>query len=145
MDDPDQPTEIPTGQFVVKVQVPLVEGKGIFPTKEGKASLLVYNKDRSLKGHLGRVKGQEELYDALEKEVRKNGFKGQKGFFPAICKKDSAEVQRSTASSWRSTLRRCCPLRPGELWEATQMHYFLLLLTYFFLPTEYSCEHSKYV
>ena len=92
VDDPDQPTEIPTGQFVVKVQVPLVEGKGIFPTKEGKGSLLVYNKDRSLKGHLGRVKGQEELYDALEKEVRKNGFKGQKGFFPAICKKDSTEV-----------------------------------------------------
>merc|ERR1712168_1405678 len=50
------------------------------------------NKERSLKGHLGRVKGQEELYDALEKEVRKNGFKGQKGFFPAICKRDPAEV-----------------------------------------------------
>merc|ERR1719318_282288 len=31
VDDPDQPTEIPTGQFVVKVQVPLAEGKGFFP------------------------------------------------------------------------------------------------------------------
>ena len=78
-DHVSEPSEIPSGQFVVKVQVPLSEGKD---------DLLVYNKDRTLKGNLSRVEGQEELYDKLEREVKKNGFKGQKGFFPAICTRD---------------------------------------------------------
>ena len=53
------------------------------PLSEGKDDLLVYNKDRTLKGNLSRVEGQEELYDKLEREVKKNGFKGQKGFSPS--------------------------------------------------------------
>ena len=36
---------------------------------------------------LSRVLDQE-LYDKLEEEVKKNGFKGAKGFFPAICTAD---------------------------------------------------------
>ena len=80
----NEPSEVPTGQFVVKVQVPLSKEKG---------SLLVYNKDRTLKGGLAREDSQEELYDKLAKEVRKNGFRGEKGFFPAICKRDSAESE----------------------------------------------------
>ena len=63
------------------------------PLSEGKDDLLVYNKDRTLKGNLSRVEGQEELYDKLEREVKKNGFKGQKGFFPAICKRDPDESE----------------------------------------------------
>ena len=61
------------------------------PLSEGKEVLLVYNKDRTLKGTLSRVVGQEELYDKLKSEVKKNGFKGQKGFFPAICTRDPNE------------------------------------------------------
>ena len=80
----NDPSEFPTGQFVVKVQVPLSEEEG---------SLLVYNKDRTLKGALPRVEGQEELYDKLAREVRKNGFNGEKGFFPAICKRDPGKSQ----------------------------------------------------
>ena len=83
-DHVSDPSEIPTGQFVVKVQVPLSEEEG---------DLLVYNKDRTLKGNLSRAEGQEELFDQLDMEVRKNGFKGQKGFFPAICKRDPAESE----------------------------------------------------
>ena len=80
----NDPSEFPTGQFVVKVQVPLSEEEG---------SLLVYNKDRTLKGALSRVEGQEELYDKLAREVRKNGFNGEKGFFPAICKRDPGKSE----------------------------------------------------
>ena len=73
-----------SSQFVVKVQV--MECWGNHPTL-GNQSLMVYNRDRSLQGNLSRVLDQE-LYDKLEEEVKKNGFKGAKGFFPAICTAD---------------------------------------------------------
>ena len=72
---------VPSSQFVVKVQV--MECLGNHPTF-GNQVLMVYNRDRSLQGYLSRVLDQE-LYDKLEEEVKKNGFKGAKGFFPAIC------------------------------------------------------------
>ena len=76
---------VPSSQFVVKVQV--MECWGNHPTL-GNRVLMVYNRDRSLQGYLSRVLDQE-LYDKLEEEVKKNGFKGAKGFFPAICTADA--------------------------------------------------------
>ena len=82
VDDPNSP---PVGSFVVKVQV-LNEGD----LGEVKLPILIYNRDRTLAAALEREKGQEELYDKLERQVREHGFKGHNGFFPAIYKKESA-------------------------------------------------------
>ena len=49
-----------------------------------RGNLLVYNKDRTLKGSLSRVNGQEELYDKLEMEVSQTGSKEQTAFFLII-------------------------------------------------------------
>ena len=79
--DDGEPLEIPTGQFVVKVQVPLYDLSG---ASVQRGNLLVYNKDRTLKGSLSRVNGQEELYDKLEMEVSQTGSKEQTAFFLII-------------------------------------------------------------
>ena len=90
IDDPDSPSPaIPDGQFAVKVQV----YEGLDDRSVTESPLLIYNRNRTLKGTLARERGQEELYDKLENEVRENGFKGYKGFFPAIYKKDPTEKQ----------------------------------------------------
>ena len=73
--------------FVVKVQVSLGLLKGtlsspIAPDGAGDP-LNVYNRERSLCGHLHR-EGNEQVYDMLLQSVRKEGFKGQKGFYYAI-------------------------------------------------------------
>jgi len=63
--------------FVVKVQVPLSE------FGETGGALYVYNKDKSLCGLLYRDK-QMEMYDMLVTSIKREGFKGQKGFYYAI-------------------------------------------------------------
>merc|ERR1719470_554377 len=73
--------------FVIKVQITQDMPEGwlpapVVPGGPGEA-LFVYNKDRSLCGHLER-EGGDEVYDQLVKGIREEGFKGQKGFFYAI-------------------------------------------------------------
>jgi len=70
--------------FVVKVQVPLDDPtNGSSPDAAARDPLFVYNRDRSLCGFLLR-EDHVELYDKLVRNIKKEGFNGQKGFYYAI-------------------------------------------------------------
>jgi len=74
--------DVPTKKhFVVKVQRAL--GEPILGSDGSGDPMFVYNRDRSLCGHLYR-EGAEEVYDLLLKSIKKEGFKGMKGFYYAI-------------------------------------------------------------
>jgi len=69
--------------FVVKVQVPLGHQSTGPSPDAARDPLFVYNRDRSLCGYLLR-EAQVELYDMLVRNIRMEGFNGQKGFYYAI-------------------------------------------------------------
>jgi len=66
--------------FMVKVQVPMMDALGILDMK--KQPLNVYNEDKSCHGYM-YMEGNEAAFGLLKENVEKNGFKGIKGFFYA--------------------------------------------------------------
>merc|ERR1719193_669414 len=75
--------EVPTKKhFVVTVQIS-ESVRRILDSAMGQDSLFVYNRDRFLCGRLYRD-GAEEVYDLLLDSIKKEGFKGWKGFYYAI-------------------------------------------------------------
>ena len=66
--------------FVVKVQLTMVDGP-----------MLVYNKDKTIIGHLLR-KGNEDVYDELGRQIQRAGFGTGQGFFRAILNKVKEKI-----------------------------------------------------
>ena len=93
--------------FVVKVQVSLGHLQGtlsapVAPDGAGDP-LFVYNRDRSLCGHLHRER-DEQVYDMLLRSVKEEGFKGQKGFYYAIYSGKEGKEAKSTKKKKNNNL-----------------------------------------
>jgi len=74
-------SDIAASSFVVKIQVSL---GGMFGTQNGPSDMMVYNKDRTVKG---LISVNNAFGSKLETIIRTQGFQGEKGYFYAMKQK----------------------------------------------------------